>query len=162
MRFFTVPTPPIIQTSTELKVVLLLSAPKDKFVWSSKGAALGLFSGGVIGVIAGFIPLFHWEMAGLVLIPFTCLGGLIAGILGATRGLLIGGLAGSLSLGIFWLIFSKTATLSPDGPWGIPIAGTIAVIIASFISSVGASMMIPTAKEPRQRIIQWIAQPLAQ
>ncbi len=119
-------------------------------MWSSKGAALGLFSGGVIGVIAGFIPVFHWEMAGLVLIPFTCLGGLIAGTLGATRGLVIGAVAGSLSFGTLWLIFSKTATLPPDDPWGIPIAGTIAVVIASFIASVAASLICPTAKQQNQ------------
>ena len=116
-------------------------------MWSSKGAALGLFSGGVIGVIAGSIPVFHWEMAGLFLIPFACLGGLIAGTLGATRGVANGAVAGSLSFGTLWLIFSKTADLPPDDPWGIPIAGTIAVVIASVIASVAASLICQTAKK---------------
>lgn len=113
-------------------------------------AVLGLFSGGLVGLIAGSIPIFHWEMVGLFLIPFTCVGGLFAGVLGATRGPVFGGLAGSLSFGTFWLIFAKTGALPPDDPWGIPAAGTVAVIIASFIASIVTSSRFSNAKQQNQ------------
>ena len=113
------------------------------------GAALGLFFGGVIGVIVGSRPVFHWEMAGLALLPFTCLGGLTAGTLGATRGLVIGGLAGSFSFGTLWLGLCKIASLPPGDPWGIPVAGTIAVVIASIVSGIAASLICRTAKQQK-------------
>lgn len=119
-------------------------------MWSSKGAILGLLSGGLIGMIAGYAPVFHWEMAGLALIPFTCLGGLTGGVLGATRGLVLGLVVGSLSFGTLWLMLSKTATLPSGDPWGIPIAGTVAVVMASLFSSVVASFIWHNAKQRNQ------------
>ncbi len=55
-------------------------------------AVLELLSGAPIGIVAGFAPVFHWEMAALFLVPFTCLGGSIAGLVGAAKGVAIGGL----------------------------------------------------------------------
>ena len=119
------------------------SPRKEKAMWSSigkalGGGALGLFSGSVIAFIALFIPVFHFEMSMFALFPIICLGGLIAGILGATRGLVYGGLAGSLSFGTLWFIMTMRIRYLPPE---IPIAGTIAVVIASFIASSIASLL---------------------
>jgi len=116
-----------------------MTPTKRNPLWSAKGATLGFCVGLVSGVLAGFVPVFHWEMAGLFLIPFTTFGGLVAGGFGAPRGLLVGGLAGSLCLGTLWGMFSLTASLPPDNPWAIPISGTVAVVLASFSAAVIAN-----------------------
>jgi hypothetical protein len=43
----------------------------------------------------------------------TTFGGLVAGGFGASRGLLVGGLAGSFFFGILWSMFSLAASLPP-------------------------------------------------
>lgn len=118
-----------------------MTATKRNPLWSAKAATLGSSAGLVIGVLSGFVPVFHWEMAGLFLIPFTTLAGLVAGGLAAPRGLLIGGLGGSLCFGALWGWFSLTASLPPDNPWGIPISGTLAVVLACFSAAAIANGM---------------------
>lgn len=87
-------------------------------------------------------------MAGLFLVPFTTVGGLVAGGFGASRGLLVAGLAGSLCIGILWAILSLTASLPPDDPCGIPISDAVAVVLASFAVAVIANWSFRMERQP--------------
>ena len=115
--------------------------------WSSPGAIIGAFTAGIIGVIASFVPVFHWEMAGLFVIAFATVAGFFGGGFGAPRRFVIGGFAGAIPFGVLFAIVALTASLPPENPRAIPTWGTITVVVASFAASAVAASYF-RAKHP--------------
>ena len=111
-----------------------------KSICSTRGAVIGFFTGGAIGVLASFMPVFHWEMAGLFVICLSSIAGMVAGGLAAARGVLVGGLAGAVSLGGLFALVAATGSLPPDNPSAIPIWGTGTVVVAAFAAAVGSAL----------------------
>ena len=101
-----------------------------------EGTALGTFSGAAIGIGAGCLfSVFDWEMASLVVFVFAAAGGLISGAVATRHGFIFGGLAGSSTFGVLFVVLAMNASLPPDNPSGIPIWGTVTVVVASFAAA---------------------------
>jgi hypothetical protein len=98
------------------------------------GAAIaGLLVAGALGFLAGQAPVFHWEMAGLILAVLSAVGGAVAGAAGAASGKLsIGACAGALGGGSLFAL----AYLSQDGPTppALLFWGTVTAALAAAIS----------------------------
>lgn len=63
------------------------------------GAMIGFFIGGLVGVAATAFPVFDWEMAGLPVLIFAPLAGMVAGGIGPNRSFVAGALAGAVPFG---------------------------------------------------------------
>jgi hypothetical protein len=98
------------------------------------GAAIaGLLVAGALGFLAGQAPVFHWEMAGLILAVLSAVGGAVAGAAGAASGKLsIGACAGALGGGSLFAL----AYLTQDGPTppALLFWGTVTAALAAAIS----------------------------
>src|SRR5262249_574602 len=76
-----------------------------KILASTVAAVVGVVCAGLIGLIAGQAPVFHWEMAGLVVALVAAVGGAAAGAAGAASGnATLGACAGALSGGALFTL----------------------------------------------------------
>jgi hypothetical protein len=113
------------------------------------GAGVGLVVGGVVGGVASSFSVFGWEWWGALVLLLAGAAGLVAGGVGAVRGTVVGGLAGAVPFGawIAWTGASASADgeLPPDDSWGIPVWGTVAVVVAAFVAA-GISALVVRAR----------------
>jgi hypothetical protein len=101
--------------------------------------AVGLVVAGVLGLLAGQAPVFHWEMAGLVVAVVAAVGGLVAGAVGAASaragvgasvGALIGG--AGFALASFGQQHPPALTL-----WGIVATAGAAAVAGELGGAIG-------------------------
>jgi hypothetical protein len=99
---------------------------------------LGLLTAGGLGLLAGLAPVFHWELAGLVVAIWAAVGGALAGAAGAASGKVGIGVAVAVLLGggAFLLLSRGEAQPAALTLWGTVtdaaaagVAGAVGVIL---------------------------------
>jgi len=94
-------------------------------------AVVGLLVAGALGLLVGQAPVFHWEMAGLVVAFVAGLGGLVAGTSGAASGKVgVGVAVGVLLGGGAFLLMS----VGQEYPPALTFWGTVTVAAAAGVA----------------------------
>lgn len=104
-----------------------------------------------MGGVASSFSVFGWEWWGPLVLVSAGAAGLLAGGVGAVRGTVIGGLVGAAPLGVYFAWAAASAStageLPPNDSWGIPVWGTVAVVVAAFVAA-AVSSLIARARYP--------------
>jgi hypothetical protein len=101
-------------------------------------AIVGLGAGGGLGLLLGQAPVFHWEMAGLVVAVVAAGGGTIAAATGTLSGrVTVGAGVGAVLAGAVFLLLSLTA----EHPAAVTLSGTAAAAAAAaFAGALGGAI----------------------
>lgn len=103
------------------------------------GGGVGLVVAGVLQMLVGQAPVFHWEMANLVLTILAAVAGLIAGLVGAAFarigvGACVGVVIGGAGYALLSFGQQQPAALTF---WGIVSAGVAAGIAGGLGGAIG-------------------------
>jgi hypothetical protein len=94
-------------------------------------AAAGLLVAGGLGFVAGEAPVFHWEMAGLVVALLAAAGGAVAAGSGAGSGKPgVGAAVGSLLTGMAFVLLS----IGEQHPVALTFWGVVVVAVAAGVA----------------------------
>jgi hypothetical protein len=104
-----------------------------KILASTVAAVAGVVCAGLIGLVVGQAPVFHWEMAGLVVAFVAAVGGAVGGAAGAASGnAALGACAGALSGGALFALLS----FGQEHPPALTLWGTVTAAAAAAIAGV--------------------------
>jgi hypothetical protein len=102
---------------------------------------VGFVVAGVLGMLVGQAPVFHWELAGLVLAIEAAVAGLVAGVVGAASGRIVVGACVGVLIGGAGFALAKLGQQQPPALmlWGIVAAAAAAAVAGGLGGAIGRS-----------------------